>query len=113
LLGLAPAVTLRNYRAIIGAILRSSPDTVIYAQSLLPSRTPKFNRWSEEANRGIRNLTDGKSVIFVNLRPAFYDANHLLDKRYTFDGIHLSTEGYLHWKQQIDPIIEPLAKSTS
>jgi lysophospholipase L1-like esterase len=109
LLGLAPADTLRNYRGIIGAILRSSPTTLIYAESILPSRAPRFNKQSEEVNRGIRQLADGKSVFFVDLRPAFYDANHLLDKRYTYDGLHLNGDGFLLWKRHIDPIIERLA----
>jgi lysophospholipase L1-like esterase len=110
LLGLAPADTLRNYRAIIGAILQSSPDTLVFAQSILPSRAPKFNQFGEEVNRGIRQLADDKSVFYVDLRPAFCDADHLLARRYSYDGLHLNADGYLLWKRQIDPIIERLAR---
>jgi lysophospholipase L1-like esterase len=110
LLGYAPADTVHNYRMIISAILQSSPDTRIYAQSILPSLATKFNRWSEEVNRRVSELADGKSVIFINLRPAFYDANHVLNKRLTYDGLHLNVDGYLLWKRRLDPIIEALAK---
>ncbi len=81
----------------------------IYAESILPSRSIKLNRQTEEVNRGIRQVSDGKSVIFVDVAPAFYDANHLLDERYTYDGLHLNTDGYLLWKRWLDPIVESLA----
>jgi lysophospholipase L1-like esterase len=113
MMGLAPADTLQNYNAIIGAILRASPATVIYTESILPSRTPKFNKWSEQVNHEVRQLANGKSVIYVDLRPAFFDTDHLLDKRYTYDGLHLNVDGYLLWKRQINPIIERLAPPES
>ena len=89
---------------IVKALL-SSPGVRIYAESVLPSRAPKFNRWSEEVNRDIRQLADGKSIDYVDLRPEFFDENHLLDTRYTYDGLHLNASGYLLWKRQIDPIV--------
>jgi lysophospholipase L1-like esterase len=110
LIGYAPADTARDCRMIIDGILQSSGDTRIYIESLLPSRAPKFNEWSAEANRQIRQLADGKAVRFVDLRPAFLDANGLMDRRYAYDGLHLNVDGYLIWKRQIDPIIEELAK---
>jgi lysophospholipase L1-like esterase len=106
----APAATVRNYRMIVKALL-SSPGVRIYAESVLPSRAPKFNRWSEEVNRDIRQLADGKSINYVDLRPEFFDENHLLDTRYTYDGLHLNASGYLLWKRQIDPIVLQLTGS--
>jgi hypothetical protein len=63
LLGYSPADTLRNYGLIIQRLRQSSPDIRIYAQSLLPSRAPKFNKWSEEVNRGIREMADGDGYL--------------------------------------------------
>jgi lysophospholipase L1-like esterase len=110
LLGYAPTDTLRNYRLIIQELRQSSPDTRIYAESLLPSQAPKFNKWSDEVNRGIRQLADGDSVTFVDLRSAFLDSNYVLNERYTFDGLHLNGDGYLLWKRQIDPLVQELTK---
>jgi len=109
-LGYAPADTIRNYQSIIRKLRESSPGIRIYAESLLPSQAPKFNKWSEEVNRGVRQLADGDSVTFVDLRPLFADSNQVLNKRYTFDGLHLNGAGYLLWKRQIDPLIQELTR---
>jgi lysophospholipase L1-like esterase len=109
LLGYAPADTLRNYRLILDQIRRASPDTHVYLESLIPSRTPKFNRWSEAVNDSLRQFDDGRAVHFVNLRGAFMDSDHLLNQRYTFDGLHLNAQGYEVWKSQLDPVIDRIA----
>jgi lysophospholipase L1-like esterase len=113
LLGYAPADTVRNYRQIIQNLRQASHDTRIYIQTILPSRAPKFNNWSAEVNRGIRRLADEYGINFVDLRSAFLDSNGALSEQYTFDGLHLNADGYLLWKQQIDPLIQELARAES
>ena len=113
LLGYDPADTLRNYRLIIRKLRQSSRDTRIYVQSILPSRAPKFNHWSGEVNRGIRELAAEEGVTFVDLRPAFMDSNRALSERYTIDGLHLNAAGYLLWKQQIDPMVQEVVGAES
>ena len=103
-----PADTVQNYRKIIAAIQQSSPNVRIYLEGILPSRTPKFNRWGDEVNQGLQQLVDGHSVLFVNLRPAFLDPDQLLDRRYTCDGLHLSASGYQLWRAQIKPVMDQL-----
>ena len=107
-LGYTPADTARNIRAIINAILPPSSDTLVFIQSILPSRAPKFNKWSEEVNKTIRQFSDGKGVRYIDLRPAFLDTDQLLGTAYTHDGLHLTAEGYFLWKRQLDPIIQDL-----
>jgi lysophospholipase L1-like esterase len=118
LLGYDPADTLRNYRLIVQNLRQSSrdtriPDTRIYVQSILPSRAPKFNHWSAEVNRGIRQLAEEEGVTFVDLRPAFMDSNRTLSERLTIDGLHLNAEGYLLWKRQIDPLVQEVVGAES
>ena len=110
LLGYAPRDTLRNYQRIIRELHQLSPDTHIYAESLLPSRAPKFNMWAVEVNRGIRQLADGNTVTFIDLRSAFLDSNGAMNARYTIDGLHLNGSGYLLWKRQIDPLLQELTR---
>lgn len=112
LLGYAPADTLRNYRMILSAIRQASPGTRIYIESVLPSRAPKFNRWSQELNASTRQLADGKTVFFIDIRNAFLDSNGLLDERYTLDGLHLNANGYAVWKRQLDPIMDQLTTAS-
>jgi lysophospholipase L1-like esterase len=110
-LGYSPEDTAKNYRDILRTVLQASPDTKIYLQSILPSRSPKFNTWSEKANRHIHELADATRVTYVDLRPAFLDKDGLLDHRLTLDGLHLSAEGYVVWKRQIQPIIDELVNA--
>ena len=113
LLGYTPADTLRNYRLILQDLRQSSPGTRIYVQSILPSRAPKFNKWSGEVNRGLRQLADEEGLTYVDLRPSFLDSNQTLSERYTLDGLHLTADGYFLWKRQIDPLIQELVRAES
>src|SRR5271168_1846342 len=107
--GYAPADTARNYREIVNTLRQSSPRVRIYLESLLPTQSPKFNQWSERVNQEVRNLANGRSIVYLNLRDAFLE-NGTLGKNFTIDGVHLNGNGYLLWKQQIDPIISELAQ---
>jgi lysophospholipase L1-like esterase len=109
-LGYSPDDTLGNYRGIIQTILKESPQTTIYLQSLLPSRTPKFNKWSARVNQGIRRLADGRSTIYLDLRASFLD-DGVLASYFTQDGIHLNGTGYLNWKTLIEPVVSPLLEA--
>lgn len=109
LLHCRPEQTVSNWRSIIELIHRKSPETVIYAQSILPTGTPKFNDWSMRVNQQVSGLADGRSVIFVDLRSAFLLDNSL-NPEYTADGIHLNGKGYLVWKKQIETIVRGLIR---
>jgi lysophospholipase L1-like esterase len=100
-LGYTPAQTVDNCRAIVRAIRQASPDTVVYLESLLPTSAPKFNRWSEPVNRGLAALADGDRLRYIDLRPAFL-RDGVVGKEFVVDGIHLSGQGYLLWKQAIE-----------
>jgi lysophospholipase L1-like esterase len=105
--GLTPEDTISNIHSILHEIERCSPDTKIYLESVLPSRTPQFVRWTEQVNGSIR-LFEDESVTFLDLHSAFFDADHLLSHQYTHDGLHLNAAGYLLWKQHLDPLVERL-----
>ncbi len=104
-----PEQTVSNWRSIIELIHLKSPNTTVYAQSILPTVATKFNQWSELVNQQLPRLADGRSVVFVNLRPAFLLDNSL-NPEYTPDGIHLNGKGYLVWKRQIETIVQELIR---
>ena len=109
--GYAPRDTAQNYQRIVDKLRTSYPRVRIYLESLLPTASPKFNRWSEQVNQEIQAMANGDSIVYLNLRDRFVE-NGALGRRFTSDGIHLNGNGYLLWKEQIDPIIEELAKSS-
>ena len=105
-----PDDTIQKDRAIVQTILQGSPGTKIYLESILPTRNPKFNRWSGNVNDGIRGLADGNTVAYLDIRAAFVD-DGALNSNFTEDGIHLNGAGYQCWKRQLDPIVEPLIQT--
>ena len=111
MLGATTEETRDNIRAIMDAILKESPDARIYLQSVLPSRVPKFNAWSEDLNRKIRPLCDGWRIQNLDMRGEFSDESGGLHARYSYDGLHLNSEGYLLWRERIRPILDELARS--
>jgi lysophospholipase L1-like esterase len=112
------ATAAQNYRQIIQHIRESSPNTIIYAQSVLPvysymadqllgrGRGPEINRWVDAMNEQIRHLADDKSVIFLDLRDDLSQHGEL-DPRYSADGVHLNGVGYGVWKHKVSPFLIP------
>lgn len=105
--GIPDEVILRNYRRITDSFQLQTPSTKIYFQTILPANND-FTEFKDHQNktdhvlfisRQIKKLCDEKKLVYVNLYDAFLDAKGKLDKRYTNDGLHLTGEGYLKWKE--------------
>jgi lysophospholipase L1-like esterase len=107
LIGFSPADTARTCSEIVKALHRDSPETRIYIEAILPTSTPRFNAWEQEANTRIAALADNRAIFFVDFRDRFTE-NGMLAKRLSSDGIHLSAEGYQTWKSALDPIVAGL-----
>jgi len=50
-------------------------------------------------NSGLKELASKYKITFVDLYPHFTDGDHRLKEEYTYDGIHLSMEGYRKWAE--------------
>jgi lysophospholipase L1-like esterase len=100
-------VIVSNYRKIIERLQRQTPATAIYVQSILPTNN-NFTDFKNHQNKTdhvlfvnneLKKICREKKITYVNLYDAFIDAEGKLDKRYTNDGLHLTGEGYLKWKE--------------
>lgn len=101
------AVILHNYRRIIDSIQQQSPNTRIYIQSILPTND-QFTQFKNHQQRTthilyinseLKKMCTQPNLVYINLYDAFTDAEGKLDARYTNDGLHLTGEGYLRWKE--------------
>jgi lysophospholipase L1-like esterase len=110
----APEVVLVNYRKIIQRIIKDSPGTSIYVQSLF-STNNAFTRFAGHQNKdeqiravnaGIADLAIEYGLTFIDLYPQFQDAEGKLDTLYTNDGLHLLGPGYLKWAEILRPFVE-------
>jgi lysophospholipase L1-like esterase len=98
------SVIVHNYERIISRIQQGSPRTTIYFQTLLPINS-SFNKLKAHyqperiirINAQIKELAARMQVQLIDLFPHFTDAQGQLQARLSFDGVHLTKEGYDIW----------------
>lgn len=107
------SVILYNYKRMIAAIRSASPKTIIYFNTLLPvnktfADKAHFNKDEHIAavNEGLKKICAQEKITLIDIHPHFLDAEKMLDKRYTYDGLHLNAEGYLLWASILLPYVK-------
>lgn len=100
-----------NYVRILSEIRLQSPDTIVYIQSVLPvdnsvSRIGNIEGQKIiELNKQLKFLAEENKAFFVDLYPAFCGSDNKLYRKYSKDGVHLSSVGYAVWKNLITQFI--------
>lgn len=102
-----------NYKEILGRITKESPATIIYIQSTLPTRDLKsifrdskdINKIVMELNVFLKEQAKERNLTFIDMYPDFADANNELRKEFTYDGVHLTEQGYIVWKKYLSKYI--------
>lgn len=105
--GVPPEEVAQRIEVICRSIQETVPDTELFVESIYPVNEvdfadevpiPIISQRSNEAiqltNKGIKEVTDRLKVQYINLYPNLSDLTGKLDKRYSYDGLHLNTEGY-------------------
>jgi lysophospholipase L1-like esterase len=96
-------ITFDNIVRILGQFRQYSPDTLLFLQSILPvNESVMFS--DENINLLIFSLNDSlmkyckdEKITFIDLYLHFLNDHGELDGKYTYDGVHLSPEGYELW----------------
>jgi lysophospholipase L1-like esterase len=104
------AEILKNYNRILDRCKELSPGTKVFVQSILP-RLKVYARRIRRLNTGLEALAAKHGFTFVNLHPAFVDANGALRTELTNDHLHLMADGYVIWVSLIKPYIDELVRS--
>lgn len=96
-----------NYSKIIDLIRISSPETIIYMQSVLPTNNyPDRNNHSIIAlNKKLESLAMAKSVNYLHLFESFTGDDGNLSMQLSFDGLHLNGQGYLVYKRLLEKYV--------
>jgi lysophospholipase L1-like esterase len=92
---------------ILRRIQQRSPKTKLYLQSVLPinERVIWYEYMKNKSdqivllNERLKAIAADENIRFLDLFTRFADENGQLIPAYTADGIHLSAEGYLHWRK--------------
>ena len=107
------SVILENYTKIIHRIKKESPKTKIYFNTLLPVNNTfpdkaHFNKDEhiQNVNAGLKKIAAAEGITVIDIYPHFLDSEKRLDKKYTYDGLHLDGEGYLLWAQLLKPYLK-------
>lgn len=101
---------LRNYEKIVSRVQKGSPKTQIYIQSILPVNEsfPQHKSIIQKGgrivavNQGLKQIAEKYKVTYIDLHSAFKNADGILIKELTYDGLHLTIEGYQRWKEVLE-----------
>lgn len=101
------SVTSANHKRIVQYIKAKSPSTKIYLQTLLPvnkdfaKHAAHYNKDEKilRINENLKKLAKEEKVELIDLYSKFLNDNGKLVDKYTYDGLHLTAEGYKHWAE--------------
>ena len=97
-----------NYENIISSLKETLPKSEIYIQSVLPvsGSYKSFNKSVVKYNDLLKVIVEEQSVTYIDLWSEFLDEQGMLKEEYSYDGIHLSADGYRKWREIISAYIE-------
>jgi lysophospholipase L1-like esterase len=101
--GLAPEQVGQNIRAIVRS-LRDNRVGVVLQSVLFMSRGSEANPLIERLNVLLRNVAADEAISFLDLNATLAPAGALLPE-VTYDGLHLSTRGYVLWAEALRPFL--------
>lgn len=103
-----------RYSKLVDEIIKRSPDTKLYLQSLMPINNDfkvyKALKGKEktvvEFNKRIEEIANERGLTYINLWPWLADKEGKLQRRFTNDGLHLTGPGYKAWTHGLLPYLE-------
>lgn len=113
-LGYNPATTAKKYEAIVSGIHAKQPNAKVIINSTLHvtkacnditegSKAIFTNKRINDFNARIAALADNTKVFYLDINPAFDDANgHMTAEYAAGDGIHIKAKYYLLWRDYLD-----------
>lgn len=93
-----------QYKKLITECVKELPDTKIFICSVLPVADVKNpycdNDKIRNFNHYLKSLSQSQKLTFIDLYSA-YEQNGSLPKKYTQDGLHLTSSSYVIWYKLI------------
>ncbi|NMG06448.1 lipolytic protein G-D-S-L family [Brasilonema sp. UFV-L1] len=101
--GTADEIILRNHRQIVRKLRQTHPKTIIFIQSILPTRLSAIpNTRIRHLNHQLSLIARQEGAYYLNLYDKFADVKDNLRIELTTDGLHLSQAGYDLWRSLLD-----------
>lgn len=96
-----------NSREILSLLKEKNHKPILQSILYVSEDQKETNKRIKEANRQLIQLANELNVDYIDLN-TILAPNGYLEKIYTYDGIHLTGNGYDMWVKQIAPIIESI-----
>ena len=103
--GHPPSWTRAHLEQLIDRLERGSKTTII-VQTILPRADAPTA--VQRANAEIRDLAALRGLRLLDLYETFDDGTGALRGRETYDGLHLTVEGYERWANELGPVLRDL-----
>ncbi len=94
-----------NILKITEVIHKKSPETKIFAQTVLPTSEDYLKDNIIIVNKMIKAFQPEKDYEVIDLYEAFVNNEGLLKKDLTYDGLHLNDAGYALWVEMVKPVL--------
>lgn len=100
---------------IINILTRFSGGTQIFLQSILPVNETNLlvgtglNTHIHVTNNQLRSFCKQSGTTFLDFHSHFLNHTGQMDTRYTYDGAHLTDDGYCLWADLLEPHLNKLA----
>ncbi|MBC8486935.1 MAG: hypothetical protein H8D45_12980 [Bacteroidetes bacterium] len=104
---LSEETVVSNIEKIVNEISAKCSDTVLFAQSILPVNETNLiidenlNTKIYKINNRLRFICKEKDLRFIDIHPDFLNKNGEMDAEYTYDGVHLTEQGYILWAELV------------
>jgi len=97
----------RNIQTMLVSLRRDLPGTRMLVQSILP-RGREFADRIQEANIHLRQFAATIRAQYLDLWPAFAEADGEINPAYSDDRLHLNDAGYETWLGELRPALQRL-----
>lgn len=106
-IGINEDVTIENYREIVSRLQNELPNAEIFVQSILPVEKEKGIdiQKIKGLNNKLQSMCEEFHIEYINLYDKFSNDEGFLIEEYSYDGVHLSSNGYEVWKNILDSYI--------
>lgn len=104
-----------SWSVLLDKLQKELPETKIAVQSVLPvrpqlitaARVPGINESVREINAFLYAECMKRNFLYADLYTHLQDDGQL-NSRYTTDGVHLNSEGYIIWIEEIKPLLSAI-----
>lgn len=98
----------RGVEANVAELRRRLPNMKILLLGILPRTDAAWTERTANINNIIRQLDNGNTIRFLDMRDHFYKGNGEFVWEFYTDLLHLTEAGYRKWAEVMDPLFREM-----